>query len=742
MGVCHRRRPLVSERAAADDPARSSGTPLQGIVSRASRWAPVWAPLLLLIAATYLQMARPPLLQALSEAVFDGYLRLKPRADDELNALVVDIDEESIRRIGQWPWPRWRVGEIVERLRAAGVAAIAFDTIFGEPDRTSPRRLLDNLAVAPQERGELERQLSVLPDHDAQFAQAIAGGGVVLGFVLTGQSGGGFPPLKAIVRVQGGDVVAYAPRWQGAINPLPELAKAAAGLGSINSRHGESDVLRRTLAVVRADGQLLPSLSVEALRVATGARQILVRAQPDGKGVGSVEVSGVEIPTTREGEVWINFSDFTKERAQRYIPAWKVLAGEPIDVAGRIVFVGSSAAALSDIRKSPLGLVPGVELHAQVVEQAISGAHLIRPGWAPLVELAGTLLVSLAAVALNSRAGAVWSGLAGFLGAGVAVAGSWAAFATLGLVLDPLFPAVTIVATYLLASLLRRLQTERAERFVREAFSSYVSPNLVKHLIENPDALKLGGERRECSFVTTDLAGFTGLVERSQPAQVVALLNEYLGQMTAIAFRHEGTLDKIVGDAVAVLFGAPTPQPDHARRAVACALEMDAFARDFATAKQAAGLSLGRTRIGVNSGTVIVGNVGGGGMFDYRALGDMINTASRLETANRMLGTRISVAAATAAQVPDFVGRPVGRLVLKGKSEPIAVLNALHPEEDRADNVAAYRAAYALMEAGDPAAPASFEAAAAAHPDDALIAFQLARLQAGERGSLIVMTEK
>jgi adenylate cyclase len=305
-----------------------------------------------------------------------------------------------------------------------------------------------------------------------------------------------------------------------------------------------------------------------------------------------------------------------------------------------------------------------------------------------------------------------------------------------------LFPAVTIMATFLLATLLRRLQTERAERFVRRAFSSYVSPNLVKHLIEHPDALKLGGERRECSFVTTDLAGFTGLVERSEPAQVVALLNEYLEQMTAIAFRHEGTIDKIVGDAVAVLFGAPTPQPDHARRAVACALEMDAFARTFAAAKRQGGMPLGRTRIGVNSGTVIVGNVGGGGMFDYRALGDMINTASRLETANRTLGTRICVAAATAAQVPGLSGRPVGRLLLKGKSEPIEVLNALHADEDQAPNVLAYRAAFALLERDDPAALDGFAQAAAAHPDDALIAYQLARLKAGERGASIVLADK
>ena len=715
---------------------------MQGFVSRASRWAPIWAPLLLLTAAAYLQLARPPLLQALSEAVFDNYLQLKPRQDDRLDALVVDIDEESLRKVGQWPWPRWQVGQMVERLREAGALSIAFDSVFAEPDRTSPKQLARSLSEQADGGEALSRLVAALPDHDAQFAENIAGGRVVLGFVLTQGEGGELPPLKAVMRVFGDDVLPYAPNWRGAINSLPELAKAAAGLGSINSRHGEADVLRRTLAVVRTGNQLYPSLSVEALRVAAESRQVVVRPQPDGKGIGAVEVAGLEIPTDRAGEVWINFSDFAKERERRYIPAWKVLAGEPLDVADRIVFVGSSAAALSDIRKSPLGIVPGVELHVQVVEQTISGAHLLRPGWALLVELAGTVLVSLAVIVLNARAGAVWSGVAGALGAGAAAAGSWTAFAQFGLVLDPLFPAVTIIAVFLLASLLRRLQTERAERFVRRAFSSYVSPNLVKHLIEHPGALALGGERRECSFVTTDLAGFTGLVERSEPDQVIALLNEYLSEMTAIAFRHEGTIDKIVGDAVAVLFGAPTPQPDHASRAVACALEMDAFAREFSNGKREAGLPLGRTRIGVNSGAVIVGNVGGGGMFDYRALGDMINTASRLESANRALGTRICVAGATAERTPGFRGRPVGRLLLKGKSEPIDVLNALHEEEEDAPNVAAYRAAFALMEARDPRAQEAFAAAAAAHPDDPLIAYQLARLKAGQSGALIELADK
>ncbi|MEM7417001.1 MAG: adenylate/guanylate cyclase domain-containing protein [Gemmatimonadota bacterium] len=207
---------------------------------------------------------------------------------------------------------------------------------------------------------------------------------------------------------------------------------------------------------------------------------------------------------------------------------------------------------------------------------------------------------------------------------------------------------------------------------VRRAFSLYVSPNLVDHLLASPQHVELGeGERRECSFVMTDIAGFTSLVERTSPDRVIRVLNDYLAGMTQIALAHGGTIDRIVGDAVAVVFSAPVVQADHARRAIECATEMDRFASAFAKARRDEGVPLGETRIGVNSGTVIVGNVGSDAYLDYRALGDAINTAARLESANRELGTRVCIGEETAAQCPELELRPVGELKLRGKSEPV-----------------------------------------------------------------------
>jgi len=283
---------------------------------------------------------------------------------------------------------------------------------------------------------------------------------------------------------------------------------------------------------------------------------------------------------------------------------------------------------------------------------------------------------------------------------------------------------------------------DRERRWIRDAFSSYVSPNLVRHLIEHPEELALGGARRECTFVLSDLAGFTALVEQAHPELVVALLNEYLDGMTTIALAEDGTIDRIVGDAVAVMFSAPVVQPDHAERAVRCALAMDRFACAFAARKRAEGLPVGETRIGVCSGPVIVGHVGSPSRLDYRALGDPINTANRLEGANRHLGTRICVAADTVARVPGFVGRRIGALGLPGKREPVEAWEPLPAEAAAAPWRAACEDAYARMAAGDPGALEAYRALERERPDDALVRFHRRRLEAGERGVVVALGGK
>jgi adenylate cyclase len=281
----------------------------------------------------------------------------------------------------------------------------------------------------------------------------------------------------------------------------------------------------------------------------------------------------------------------------------------------------------------------------------------------------------------------------------------------------------------------RQIAAERAHALL----SRYFSPNLAERLASDPGAVDLGGKRREITSLFTDMAGFTTLVEVLEPDVIAPLLNDYLGTMTDIVFAHGGTVVKIVGDALHVLFGAPADQPDHASRAVACALDLDARSRAFCERWRERGMVLGTTRMGLNAGPAIVGNFGAGQYFDYTAYGDTVNIAARLETANKQLGTRICVGESVASRVPGFQGRPVGELALRGRREPLRAFEPLSGEAYANSATQAYLGAYGMLEAEDPAATAAFAALLGLRSDDQLVSFHLKRLLNGATGVRIAL---
>jgi adenylate cyclase len=683
----------------------------------------------------------------LRDAVFDSYQRWQPRPYAPAPVRILDIDEESLAKVGQWPWPRTRVAELVARLRDMGAAVIVFDILFAEPDRTSPSQIVPLWGGDAGLADIAER----LPDHDSVLAEVIGTANVVTGFVLVQeQPEGPAPAVKAGLVTAGDDPRPYLVDFAGAVTSLPALEAAAAGNGALNFTPDQDGLVRRVPLLTRHGDTVYPTLGAEALRVAQGASTYVVKSSGASgvagfgshTGVSAIKIGAVAVPTDGNGRISVHY---TRRVPERTVPAWQVLDGSaPADaVAGMIVLVGTSAAGLMDLRSTPLeAAAPGVMVHAQILEQMIHQAWLLRPDWAAGAELVFLIVLGLGVILVSSHLGAVWTAVVG--GAGIALAGaaSWYAYGEARLLFDPVFPGLMVGAVYLVSSLVLHVQAERERKFVEDAFSSYVSPNLVQYFIDNPDELRLGGERRECSFVLTDLAGFTSLVEKSDPASLVSVLNEYIDEMTRIAFEHEGTLDRIVGDAVAVIFSAPLVQPDHARRAVDCALAMDAFSEDFRAAKHVEGIPLGHTRIGVNTGTVIIGNVGGESHSDYRALGDAINTASRLESINKHLGTRVCVSGTTVALCPDFIGRPVATLVLKGKTEGIEAFEPLSRQEASSHRVSAYMVAFGKLDGADGKPLAAFSELAERYPDDPLVAFHLDRLRNGESGRVAVMTEK
>ncbi|MGN7754127.1 adenylate/guanylate cyclase domain-containing protein [Sinorhizobium sp. 22678] len=298
----------------------------------------------------------------------------------------------------------------------------------------------------------------------------------------------------------------------------------------------------------------------------------------------------------------------------------------------------------------------------------------------------------------------------------------------------------TIAKTIHHVEALREAQRRQAAaEQARASLSRYFSPNLAERLASGTDAVSLGGTRREVASLFTDLTGFTTLVETIEPKLLGQLLNGYIAGMTDIVFAHDGTVAKIIGDALHVLFGAPSDQPDHATRAVACSLELDSFACSFCEHWSGEGIALGHTRIGVHAGPAVVGNFGGGRFFDYSAYGDTINVAARLQAANKTFGTRVCVSATIAANAQDFCGRPVGDLVLRGRAVPIRAFEPLEAENCGDADTQAYLHAFKKLEAGDPGAVASFAALVGRNAEDRLASFHLRRLLNGEMSTSITV---
>ena len=713
---------------------------------RFAPWLHLIVPFAALTIALALHVRAPRFVESLRFQVFDAYQRLAPRTPSSAPVLVVDIDDDSLRQIGQWPWPRTRVAELLDKLQVAGAAVIGLDIILAEPDLTSPENVIP-LWAATEAAAPIRDAVKDLPEHDAVLADAIRRAPVVTGFALTRRPNAVRPPRPYAVEIAGPSPVAVLPEFAGAIANLPRIDAGARGVGGFNFLPAVDGVLRRIPLVFRIGEEISPSFTAEMLRVLLGADGYQIRVEPAGiegalPAIEEVAVGGLVIPTDEAGRMWLHF---TRPETRRSLPAWQVLAGAIAEgaLSGQVVAVGTSAAGLKDLRATPLDLAAtGVAVHATAVEQMVLGHFLQRPAWVEPVELIYTLLLGLILILLLRRLKALGCLALGVLTVVAAAGSSWYAYTEHRLLVDPVLPSLAALLVYMGGSLINLIRTEAERRRVRTTFGHYLAPAVVQQLMDNPETLRLGGERRETTFLFTDVAGFTSLTEGLDPEVLVRLLNEYLDGTCRIVLRHGGTIDKIVGDALHIMFNAPGDQPDHAERAIECALELDEFCRRYAAGQRALGVDLGDTRIGINTGETVVGNFGGPTRFDYTAHGDAINTAARLEGVNKYFDTQVCVSETTLARCAYPYHRPIGRLVLKGKSEGIGAYELLTASRTRAPEIVEYVKAYRLVESCDPAAQKEFAELTERYPDDGLIAFYAIRLEAGMTGVTIRLGEK
>ncbi|HSI41529.1 MAG TPA: adenylate/guanylate cyclase domain-containing protein [Xanthobacteraceae bacterium] len=658
------------------------------MLARRSAYAAIVA--LPLLAALVLIALQPPLFGALRNDLFDLYQRIEPRPwSSDLPVRILDIDDASLARLGQWPWPRTRLAEMVERLGAAGAAVVGFDIVFSEPDRTSLDAVLPLLPEGAA-RNSVAAILEALPSNDDRFAKAIAGTPSVLGMVLTQRAGDpdlARLPVKFGIAAGGDDPRTFLPDFSAAVLPLPAFSEAAAGVGALNWLPDRDQVVRQVPLLLRVGEQIVPSLATEALRVAQDASTFIIRASNASgasafgasTGIVAVKIGAIEASTDPRGEVRVRVGP-TEPR--RFIPAWKLLAGEvPQDeIAGRIILVGTSAAGLLDVRATPIdAAVPGVEIQAQLIEHLVSGASLSRPDWATGAELVATSVLGIAAAVLLPLVGVVTGALLGGLAMAGIAATSWYAFTAHGVLVDPIGAGLAVTGVYLAGVYLLYHAEQRQKRWVRQAFGHFVSPAVVEQLAADPKRLVLGGEIRTLTVMFSDVRGFTSISESMTAEELTRFMNRYLTPMTDAVLEANGTVDKYVGDAIMAFWNAPLDDADHAANAAAAVLAMygrlaelnDTLRREA----QAAGTRFIEVRsgIGLATGDCCVGNLGSSQRFDYSALGDTVNIASRLEGATKFYRVSVLATETTRAQVQGSAWLEVDLTRVKGRAQPVRI---------------------------------------------------------------------
>src|SRR5579871_4998449 len=601
-------------------------------------------PLIVLVAAAGARVVAPDLLDRLSLIAFDLYQRASPRPPGNAPISIVDIDDDSLKKIGQWPWPRTIVARMIEHLAAAGAAVIAFDIDFAEPDRTSPKQLLPLLAQNGTEIADLARILSNLPDPDQALATAMRKVPVVAGFIFTDRGGTRPPAAKAGFALDGTDVLGHVESFPGAVPNLPTLEAAAAGNGFLNQY------------------------------LAAGANR--ERDFGQATGMTAVRIGPLVVPTDAAGRVWLHYA---RDEPSRRISAAKVVAGtfDPALVAGHIVLVGTSAAGvINDLQATPLARgVPGVDIHAQLIDEILQGDFLTRPDWAVGAEILYALVVGAVLIFVLPRIGAWPCAVVGGASVAVAIGGSWAAFKYAHLLLDPVYPWAVMTLVYLVASLIGYLRTEARQREIRSAFARYMSPHYVAELARHPEKLVLGGEKRMMTIMFSDIRGFTSRAEGMDAQALTHFMNTFLSPMTEIITEQKGTIDKYIGDCIMAFWNAPLDDPDHARNALRAAQLMRAKLRALNHLWTAEAEAAGRVfrpveiGIGINTGECVVGNFGSQQHFDYSLLGDPVNLASRLEGLGKVYGIDLVIGEETAKQLDEPGLIEVDLVAVKGKSQ-------------------------------------------------------------------------
>ncbi len=643
---------------------------------------------------------RPAFFDYMLYKIYDIHLQNHHRSEQTHMPIVVDIDDASLKAYGQWPWPRYRISRLMEKIKASGVLSIGIDILFAEPDRTSLSTI--DASMKKYFKDSLGRQQSVIAeqlpeivmDNDKTLAQTFSKGGFVLGYTFSFGNENNIedarlikPLNAAIIETPGATDISgtvYTP--SGVIPPLELLSTSAKNTGFFNTTPDHDGVLRATPLFMLFNGKLYPNLSLATLLAALGNPQVAVKL--DQRGVQSMRIGPLTVPLDEAGRFYVHFRGAGNQF--KTIPAAQFLENKiaPGSLKGKIAIVGTSAAGLKDLKATPLDPeLMGAQVHTTVIDNILKKDFILWPKWYRGAEIFMVFLfgglTTLAIVWARPWMTLVFS----FLISLVIWQCSVYAFREKQMFLSPLYSFIILGLNFSVLALLKFYFSEKKRLFLKKAFSNYVSDDLIEDIVRHPEMLKLGGQVKTASVLFCDLKNFTNISEARTPHEIVDIMSRYFEEMTRYVFKYKGSLKEYIGDEMMALFGAPLSAKDHAVNACHAALESQAFLSRLRQGNDPSGLPPLYARTGVNTGEMLIGNIGSKFRFSYGAMGDNVNLGSRLEGLNKIYGTKIIIGQNTARYAKDhFRLRMLGAVAVKGKTRPEQVYELIAGKDDRLED--------------------------------------------------------
>jgi len=661
---------------------------------------------LIVLSGVFAYFSHNPLLNQLELKTIDMRFRVRGEIETDSRVALAVIDERSIDSEGKWIWPRSRIAALIEKLSAAGAEVIAFDIGFIDPDDNGPvmtlrnvRNKLQTLSISEVSLDSYLDELTRAADNDGILAEAIrqSRSKVVLGyfFQMDGESGAHTSPDQVRVQAEAVDssrysLVRYAsataadfPFVQAHLpeSNIPRIAAATPYSGYFNMFPDEDGVIRWIPGVIAYGNSLYAHLSIKTIEAYLEAPLSLYVAD---YGATHFQVGDLAVPTDEMGRIMINYRGGSN--TFDHISVTDILNDrvDPARIRDKIIVVGVTAVGIYDLRVTPFeNVYPGVEIHANLIDSILAGDFLHQPAWAAVFDIfaivCAGMLIGIAIPRLRVTLGAIITIL---LLSGYILLCQYL-FSRMGLVLNLVYPVLVIFVAYIALSLYRYLVQEGQKRFIKNAFSTYLSPAVVNQLIDSPEKLVLGGQKREITAFFSDVEGFTTISEKLTPEALVELLNEFLTEMTDIVLDNAGMVDKFEGDAIIAMFGAPNDLKEHARAACFACIRMQKRLEELRPVwKEAKGVTI-RMRIGLCTGQAVVGNMGSKSRMDYTMMGDTVNTAARLEGVNKFYGTYVMIGESTYEAASDAVfAREIDSINVVGKSLPVKIYQLIGlPEE-------------------------------------------------------------